>query len=142
MRNRTLRLITSKLSDACLAALKGASYPAARPYPTPSPDVTGPAGCPGSAALVAAWNEAPASVLHAQSIARIPISGFNDITCWQGWIVAAPIGNANGFALFTERGHLRKLSALELKEFKNAVCASPSAPPAWNNPIAGPVSCG
>ncbi len=60
VRHGKLRLIPSKLGNACLKALKGDSYPATAPYPTISPETSAPAGCPGSAALATAWKTAPA----------------------------------------------------------------------------------
>lgn len=140
------------LQQRCLSALNSSpqpepespasSSPSAQPsYPTPTPETSGPAGCPGSAALTAAWNAAPASTLQAQSISRIPISGFDEISCWQGWVVADPIGNANGTAVFGTQDGLHMLTADQLQQFTKAVCTTPGAPADWNNPAAGPASC-
>jgi Protein of unknown function (DUF2510) len=133
IRQGELRLITTRLSDACLVTLKGGSYPVIVPYPTPSPEVTGPPGCPGSAALMAAWQAAPEE-------AATRISGFNDISCWQGWVVASPITNANGMVAFSSRGGLHLLSSAEMQQFDSAVCSSPNAPADWSGP-AGPANC-
>jgi hypothetical protein len=54
-------------------------------YPTPTSEARGPAGCPGSADLIAAWNAAPAEAFHAQAISHdMHLSGFDGITCWRG----------------------------------------------------------
>jgi hypothetical protein len=110
-------------------------------YPTPTAEASGPPGCPGSPALMAAWNAAPSSTLSAQQIGRIAISGFNGITCWDGWIVAYPIANANGYALFGQQGGLHMLTASEMKQFNDAVCSTASSPSDWKNPADGPATC-
>ena len=118
-----------------------ASQPAAS-YPTPTPEHIGPPGCPGSARLMAAWNAAPASSFRSQDIAQgVSISGFNDISCWRGWVVTSPIANANGTAEFSESGGLHLMGAAQLRQFNSAVCSSPDSPAAWKNPVDGPAIC-
>jgi hypothetical protein len=105
------------------------------PGPAASP------GCPSSAALLAGWNAAPASAFKSQGIAPgLPVSGFSNITCSQGWVLAYPITKANGYALFSEQGGLHMLSTAEMRQFHSTVCSSPSTPSAWKNPAQGP--CG
>jgi hypothetical protein len=131
----------NELQNRCLAALATRSSPPSS-YPTPAAQATGPPGCPGSAALLAAWHAAPASAFQAQSIAPgLQVSGFNNISCWHGWIVADPIANANGSVVFGSSGGLHLLSSTERRQFNNAVCATASAPAAWKSPAAGPASC-
>jgi hypothetical protein len=109
-------------------------------YPMPTPEVSGPPGCPSSAALMAAWNSAPASA-RAQSISPdLHISAFNDITCWQGWVVASAITNANGFQVFAEHGGLHLLLGAGMRQFNRAVCSSAKSPHDWKGP-AGPANC-
>jgi hypothetical protein len=109
-----------------------------------SSQVPGPAaspGCPSSAELLTAWNAAPPSAFKSQGIAPgLPVSGFSTITCSQGWVMAYPSANANGYALFSERGALHMLSAADMRQFNSTVCSSPSTPAAWKNPVQGP--CG
>jgi hypothetical protein len=117
-----------------------ASAPASQPaasYPTPTPEHIGPPGCPGSAQLMAAWNAAPAGARQT----RLTVSGFNDISCWQGWVVASPIMNANGLVVFSRHNGLHLLPSTELQQFSSAVCSSPDSPAAWKNPADGPATC-
>lgn len=136
LRHGKLRHVSTPLARTCLMALNATR---AASYPTPTPEARGPSGCPGSAALVAAWNTAPASAFKSQAIGfRLPISGFNGITCWQGWVLAYPIANANGYALFSEHGGLHMLSGAEMRQFNNVVCSAPGVPSAWKNQAQGP----
>jgi len=125
----------------------GTSAPATIPspspsYATPAAEATGPAGCPGSAALLAAWGAAPASAFQAQGIAPgLQVSGFNGITCWHGWIVADPIANGNGAAVFGSSGGLHVLPGAGMRQFNSSVCAAAAAPAGWKNPATGPAVC-
>ena len=68
---------------------------------------------------MAAWNAASASACRSQGIGKgLTISGFNDISCWRGWVVASPIANANGTAEFSKQGGLHMLSGTEMRQFK------------------------
>jgi hypothetical protein len=129
------------LQSRCLSALTAR---AAQPttYPTPTPDATGPSACPGSAALMTAWNVAPASTFQARSIAPgLQVSGFNNISCWHGWVVADPITNANGSAVFGSSGGLHLLSSAEIRQFNSAVCAASTSPTDWKSETVGVVAC-
>jgi hypothetical protein len=148
LRDGKLRYVAGQLGSACLTALSAAppaSAPASQPaasYPTPTPEYIGPPGCPGSAQLMVAWNAASASAFRSQSIGKgLTISGFNDISCWRGWVVASPIANANGTTEFSEQGGLHLLSGTEIRQFNDAVCSSRDSPRAWKNPAAGPATC-
>jgi hypothetical protein len=150
LRHGQLRYVAGQLARICLAALPpsatpSASAPASQPtasFPTPTPEYIGPPGCPGSAQLMTAWNAAPTSVFRSQGISkRLSISGFNDISCWRGWVVASPIANANGTVEFYEQTGLHMLSRTEMRQFNSAVCSSRDSPAAWKNPAAGPATC-
>jgi len=91
---------------------------------------------------MAAWQAAPASAFQAQGIATgMQVSGFEDISCWEGWVVADPIMNANGSAVFGSRGGLHLLSGAGMRQFNAAVCSSTQAPADWKSPVAGPAIC-
>jgi hypothetical protein len=143
LRHGKLRYIAGHLASACQAALKGATSPAPlSPYPTPAAEAKGPPGCPGSAALLAAWHAASASAIRAQGAGPgLQVSGFMDISCWQGWVVADLITNANGSAEFGSSGGLQLLSGGELQQFNTAVCDSPNSPSDWKGAAAGPAVC-
>lgn len=128
------------------ASVPSSAAPVSVPSPandaTPADGATRPASCPGSAALLAAWNATPATAFRAQSIAKgLRVSGFTDVSCWHGWIVASPVADANGLVVFTARGGLHLLSAAEMREFNSTVCSASAAPAAWKSHIAGPANC-
>jgi hypothetical protein len=71
-----------------------------------------PCGLPGISGLLAAWKAAPA---HAWGFSpKLPITGFNHITCWHGLVVANLLANANEMVVFSERGRLHILSTAEV----------------------------
>jgi hypothetical protein len=118
--------------------------PAAAPsvaYPTPTAETIGPPGCPGSAALMAALKAAPPSAFQAQA-KSLHISGFNGIQCWQRWVVAYPITNANGTLVFSKKGGSHMVSRAEWKLFNTDVRQNASSPAGWKSPAAGPATCG
>ncbi len=91
--------------------------------------------CPNSAQLLSAWNAAPAAVRD--SWAGVQITGFNYITCWNGWVVAQPISPSpgNGVIVFSLAGNLHLITTAELnQQFTQEVCSSPNAPPSWKVP--------
>lgn len=91
--------------------------------------------CPNSAQLLSAWNAAPAAVRD--SWAGVQITGFNYITCWNGWVVAQPISPSpgNGLIVFSLTGKLHLITTAELQQtFTPEVCSSPDAPPDWKKP--------
>lgn len=131
---------TPSAPTPALPAGDSADAPANSPWL--SPEVTGPPGCLGSAALSAAYQAAPLSALRAQAFAgRPPIRGFNGIGCWQGWVVAHPIANFDGETVFSDQNGLHLASEADLRRFNNAVCGSASSPKDWQGP-AGPANCG
>jgi hypothetical protein len=91
--------------------------------------------CPNSAQLLSAWNAAPATVRD--SWAGVQITGFDYITCWNGWVVAQPISPSpgNGLIVFSLTGNLHLITTAELQQtFTPEVCSSPDAPPDWKKP--------
>jgi len=95
---------------------------------------------PTSAALLAAWRAAPASVRQSWA-APGSVTGFGDITCWQDWIVAEGIGNGDGNFVFSQSGGLHPMPEGNLQQFSDLVCADPTAPKAWKSPDTGPAVC-
>jgi len=97
---------------------------------------TSPTGaCPDSSHLLSAWNAAPASLRD--SWAGVPITGFTNITCWNGWVVAVPVSPSlgNGEIVFSQTGNLHLITTAELQQqFKQEVCSSTTAPPGWKEP--------
>jgi Protein kinase domain len=95
---------------------------------------------PTSAALLAAWRAAPASVQQSWA-APGSLTGFGDITCWQDWVVAAGIGNGDGNFVFSQSGRLHPMPEGNLQQFSDTVCGDPAAPKAWKSPDTGPAVC-
>ena len=58
-------LPAAQSASSAQPAAAASAVPASPAYPTPTPEAEGPAGCPGSAALVTAWNAASTSAFHA-----------------------------------------------------------------------------
>jgi hypothetical protein len=111
--------------------------PAPNRSSSPDPDST---GCPTSAQLLLAWNQAPQTARL--SWTPLTPTAFEGTTGWNGWVVTNPIVNANGTVIFTETN--RQLSLLpetRLSKFDAAVCGVSSAPAAWSNRAAGPANC-
>jgi hypothetical protein len=100
------------------------------------------AACPQPAQLLNAWDTAPASVRRSWTGTGVTVSGFTDISCWESWVVAMPITEGNGTAVFSRQPELQLFPSSELAEFNNAVCSSSSSPTEWKNPAAGPATCG
>jgi hypothetical protein len=96
------------------------------------------AGCPSSSQLQVAWNAAPPSVRR--SWPPLTPSGFFAISCWQGWVAAGPVVNANGTVVFSRLDGLRLIPVFGLQPFDSAVCSSPDSPDGWKGP-AGPATC-
>lgn len=105
----------------------------------PVPDTS--SSCPSSSQLLAAWHGAPSDVRQSWAAPTTDITGFAGTRCWNGWAVAAPVGNGNGTFVFSQAGGLHLLPVSELRNFDDAVCASPDAPAGWKNPAAGPANC-
>jgi len=93
-----------------------------------------------SAALLAAWRAAPASVQQGWASPG-SVTGFADIQCWKDWIVAEGIGNGNGSFVFSQSGGLHLIPEPDLQQFSDAVCGDPTAPTAWKSPGTGPAVC-
>ena len=97
---------------------------------------TSPAGtCPNSAQLLSAWNAAPVALRD--SWVGVPVTGFNNITCWNDWVVSVPVSSSpgNGNVVFSLVGNLHLITTTELQqEFRRAVCSSSNAPPDWKVP--------
>lgn len=98
--------------------------------------------CPLPAQLLAAWNAASTSARLSLAAPTADITGFSDVLCWQGWVVAVPTGNGNGTFVFSQQNGLHLVSsAAEEQEFNNAVCSSPASPAVWKSAAAGPADC-
>ena len=94
-----------------------------------------PLACPTSAQLLAAWNTAPAALR--QSWVAPQVTGFTNIACWHGWVVAEPTATSpgNGAVVFSQVGALHLITTAELnQQFRSAVCSSPNPPPGWTSP--------
>jgi hypothetical protein len=109
---------------AQLASAVQALSVACRPAPAAGEPLrsASPAACPSSAQLQAVWNTAPTNVR--QSWTGLTVSGFTYISCWQGWIVANPIVNANGSVVFSRQDMLHLIPVTGLQQFSSAVCSS------------------
>ena len=91
--------------------------------------------CPDSTQLLSAWNSASTAIQ--QSWVAPQVTGFADISCWNGWVVAVPItvSPGNGDVVFSQLGSLHLITVTELQQqFRSAVCSAPDAPPGWKNP--------
>jgi len=56
-------------------------------------------------------------------------------------VVANLLANANGMAVFSERGRLHILSTAEFRRFNAEDCLSSSGPAAWKSSEEGPAIC-
>jgi hypothetical protein len=111
-----------------------------RPTMSGAAEATDPS-CPSSSQLLAAWRGATSNVKQSWAAPTSDISGFTSVRCWNGWVVAAPVGNGNGTFVFSQAGGLHLLSPEELQDFSQTVCASLDSPAGWKNPAAGPADC-
>jgi hypothetical protein len=119
-------------------------HPAIQNYPGDEwPSGAAPRDCvkPTSAALTAAWRKAPASVRQGWAAPTAGVTGFSGISCWEDWVVAAPIGNGDGTFIFSQSGGLHVMPAPDLQSFTDAVCEDPEAPKAWKDPNDGAAVC-
>ena len=92
--------------------------------------VVGPHGaCPDDAQVLAAWDASPASARGTWTGPGVAISSFEDTTCWDGWVVTYPIGEGNGWFVFSQVGGLHVLPVPDLPEFNKAVCSTSSQSP-------------
>jgi pimeloyl-ACP methyl ester carboxylesterase len=97
-----------------------------------------PSACPSSAQLLTALINAPPGYIGPGA----DISSFDDISCWHAWVVANPIGNGNGWFVFSQQDGLHILSTTaEFQEFNSAVCSSQTSPSRWKSVIQGPADC-
>jgi hypothetical protein len=104
--------------------------------------VLGPhAACPDGAQLLAGWNSSPASVRQGWTSPETAIAGFQQISCWDGWVVTTPIGNGNGTFVFSQVGGLHVEPVPDLPEFTKAVCSSSTSPSAFKTQGGGPAYC-
>jgi serine/threonine protein kinase len=108
-------------------------------WPTGASPATASCTRPTSAALLAAWRAAPASVQQGWA-APGSLTGFANITCWQDWVVAEGIGNGNGNFVFSQSGGLHPVPAVDMQHFSDTVCGDPAAPRAWKTGT-GPAVC-
>jgi hypothetical protein len=103
--------------------------------------VVGPHGaCPDDAQVLAAWDASPTSARGTWTAPSVAISSFEDTTCWDGWVVTYPIGEGNGWFVFSEVGGLHVLPVPDLPEFDKAVCSTSQSPREWRinaGPAAG-----
>jgi hypothetical protein len=102
-----------------------------------------PATCvkPAPAGLLKAWNGAPASVRQSWAASNAGITSFSGISCWEDWVVAAPIGNGDGAFVFSQSGGLHPIPENQLQSFGDAVCDDPQAPKDWKDPNTGAAAC-
>ena len=104
--------------------------------------VVGPhAACPDAAHVLAAWNASPPSARQTWTGPDVAISSFQGISCWGGWVVAAPVAEGNGMFVFSQVGGLHVLPVRDLPEFDKAVCSTSESPSAWKSVAAGPAGC-
>jgi hypothetical protein len=104
--------------------------------------VVGPHGaCPDAAQVLAAWNNSPPSARQTWTSPQVAVLGFEDISCWGGWVVAIPIGNGNGWFAFSQVGGLHVLSGTEMSEFDKAVCSSSQSPRDWQINVGPEAGC-
>jgi hypothetical protein len=99
------------------------------------------AACPDAARVLAAWNASPASARLTWTSPDVAISSFEDISCWGGWVVAAPVAEGNGTFVFSQVGGLHVLPVPDLPEFDKAVCSTSESPSDWKSAAAGPADC-
>ncbi len=91
--------------------------------------------------MLAAWNASPASARQRWTSPAVAISSFEDISCWGGWVVAAPIAEGNGTFVFSQVDGLHLLPVPDLPEFDKAVCSTSKSPSDWKSAAAGPADC-
>jgi hypothetical protein len=89
---------------------------------------------------VTAWKSASASVQQSWATPGAAIT-FDNIQCWDDWVVAGAVGNGNGALVFSQSGGLHVFPELDLQQFSDAVCPNPQAPSAWKDPSTGPANC-
>jgi hypothetical protein len=106
-----------------------------------SADQAGTPTCPTSTQLMTAWQAASASVKQSWAAPGAAISGFDNIQCWQDWVVAGVAGSGNGAFVFSQSGGLHLFPELDIQQFDDAVCPNPQAPSSWKNPSTGPATC-
>ena len=65
---------------------------------------------------LSAWNAAPAALRN--SWAAAPITGFTNISCWNGWVVAVPVSPSpgNGEIVLSLAGNLHLITTTELQQ--------------------------
>lgn len=105
------------------------------PPPKQTPPQVQPEACPEATQLLSAWNAAPTALRD--SWAAVQITGFNNITCWNDWVVAVPVSASpgNGVIVFSTAGGLHLITTTELnQQFSQEVCSSPNAPADWKKP--------
>ena len=109
---------------------------------TPTTQPTAQASCPSSATLMSAFQANP-GIYGSSGAPGVQITDFNDIQCWQGWVVAvADSPNSNpGEFVFSQSGGLHAVSESELDAFSAQVCADPTATPEDWTGAAGPANC-
>jgi hypothetical protein len=127
---------------AQLASAVQALSAACRPAPATAKPLRSASGaaCPSSAHLHVAWNTAP--TLVRLSWTRLTVSGFLAISCWQNWVVADPVANGNGTAVFSEQNRLKEPGsrAHGLQPLMLAFVSARDPPPmAHNRPTADPM---
>ena len=133
----TFSAVTCSADEFCVAAdTVGDIYfytPGTAASSSPSVAQSPAAACPTSGQLTATWNATPATVRQAWAAPGIGVTGFQGITCWNGWVVAVPVTTSpgNGIFVFSQTGQLHVQPVADLQQFRSAVCSSSGAPAAW-----------
>lgn len=97
--------------------------------------------CPDAAQLLTAWNTAPASVRNSLAAPGAEVFSFQRISCWDGWVAAEPVGNGNGWFVFSQVGGIHLVPASGMTEFAKDVCSTTKSPASWKSDWTGPITC-
>jgi hypothetical protein len=97
--------------------------------------------CPTSDQLMTAWRAAPAGSRQGWAASENSVTSFDNIQCWNDWVVGGVVGSGNGAFVFSQTGGLHLFPESDLQQFDDSVCPDAQAPVAWKNPASGPASC-
>ena len=60
------------------------------------------------------------------------VTAIDQISCWDTWVVATPVGNGNGWVVYSTRPNLHDVtSSAEEAAFRTQVCGSTTSPVRW-----------
>jgi hypothetical protein len=97
--------------------------------------------CPDAAQVLTAWNTAPPTVRDSWAAPEAELFSFQHISCWNGWVAAEPVGNGNGWFVFSQVDGLHLVPASDMPEFTKDVCSSTKSPSSWKSDWTGPTNC-